>query len=133
MGDTETRYLRAGCGPAVLLVVSASQTVGSSDNGLGAFDRLVDALAAHCRVFVPDADPALPFSEWLRGFMDGLGLVSASLVADDAVGVHAFDFARTHPERVDRVAILRSEVGGDGELIDADHAIARFLASVTTG
>jgi 4,5:9,10-diseco-3-hydroxy-5,9,17-trioxoandrosta-1(10),2-diene-4-oate hydrolase len=129
----ETGYLRAGCGPAVLLLVPASQTVGSSGNGPGTFDGLVDALAAHCRVFVPDADPALPFSEWLRGFMDGLGLVSASLVADDAVGAHALDFARTHPERVDRVAILRSDGDGDGEPIDADHAVARFLASVTTG
>lgn len=140
VGDTETGYLRAGCGQAVLLL-AAPQTIGSSANGSGALDRLVDTLAPHCRVFVPDADPALPFSDWLRGFMDGLGLVSASLVVDDDIGAHALDFVRTHPERVDRMAIVRSDappliivsfVGSDGGLIDASHAIVRFLTDFST-
>lgn len=121
VGDMETGYLRAGSGPALLLVLPASQTIGSSTTGGGTFDRLVDALSPHCRVFVPDADSALPFATWLRGFMDGLGLDSASLLTDDGVGADALDFARTHPERVERIVIVRIE---DRPRLDGDDRSA---------
>lgn len=114
-GDVETRYRRAGQGPAVLLL-------GTHELGDARHAALFLALARAFRVTRPQPfpvdrprgarAPTRPVSAWLRGLMDGLGLERASIVADDAFGVVALGFATAEPDRVDRLVLL------DGDLRD---------------
>lgn len=117
-GDTETRYVRAGAGPPVLLL----HEPGSP---LPLWTAAFAHLALSCRVIEPhldglhlDAregsptgrDPA--FARWLSGFLDGLGSGSVCLVVSSRLGAAAARFARREPERVRRLVIL-AEGGPD--------------------
>jgi hypothetical protein len=84
-GATETWYLRAGTG-APVLVLAADPTLRES---------LMRALAGQARVTAPEPPPRakVEFSAWLRGFLDGLGVVPAAIVADDTFAPPARDFA----------------------------------------
>jgi pimeloyl-ACP methyl ester carboxylesterase len=112
-GTTETRYRRAGRGSPVLLL-------GRPD-GCGAVQAsLFRLLAARFRVISPEPPrqtrggagatgqgvPAPPFSAWLRGLIDGLGLVRPAIVAEESLGVAALRFALTDPARVDRLVVV---------------------------
>ena len=110
-GATTTDYLRAGCGPTVLLL------------GADVDSPLLSALAARFRVIAPlpaaDRAPPAPFSAWLRDFLDGLGVVGASVVAEEGWALRALRFALTDPTRVERIALLFRDapdpaLGGDG-------------------
>jgi hypothetical protein len=78
VGLVETQYRRAGTGPT--LIVLSDLTA----------ERLV-ALAARARVIVPDTTTigallpgtpgARPFVQWLSGFLEGLGVMSATVLA----------------------------------------------------
>ena len=101
-GPTETWYLRAGTGPAVLLL--------SAD--AGAREALLRALAAQGRVTAPEppswlvdgrAPPgAETVATWLRGFLDGTGITPAAIVADPsfATAAHDLALAEDHPVSV---------------------------------
>jgi pimeloyl-ACP methyl ester carboxylesterase len=107
-GASTTDYLRAGCGAPVVLLGSAGPDPGERS--------LFAALAGGFRVIAPVLPPephagprdaaAPPFSAWLRGVLDGLGLAEASLVAEEAYALRALSFALTDPMRVSRVALL---------------------------
>jgi hypothetical protein len=93
-GATETWYLRAGAGPAVLVLsADAERRAG-----------LLRSLAAHARVTAPepprdvlDDAPATArqsrLSTWLRGFLDGLGVLPFAIVADPTFAIAAREFA----------------------------------------
>lgn len=96
-GSTEIRYRRAGRGSPVILLSREGV-----DAGLGA--ELFSWLAAGFRVIAPElpgmrSDPRPVMRSWLRDLIDGLGLASPGIVADESAGVGALEFALLHPER----------------------------------
>lgn len=98
-GATETSYHRAGAGAPVLLLFP-----GGLADPLGA--RLFERLADRFRVIAPvqpaevGKGGAVPVSKWLRDLVDGLGLVRASIVADEPCAGAALGFALMELERV---------------------------------
>jgi hypothetical protein len=78
VGLVETQYRRAGAGPT--LIVLSDLTA----------ERLM-ALASKARVIVPDtttigalvpgASDQRPFAQWLAGFLEGLGVTAATILA----------------------------------------------------
>ena len=110
-------YLVEGRGPAVVLV-----------HGLGSFAESwrhnVPALAERATVYAVDLPgfgrSAKPRGRYgldylaraLRGFMDALGLGSASLVGHSLGGAVCLTYALTHPSRVDRLALIAALVPG---------------------
>jgi pimeloyl-ACP methyl ester carboxylesterase len=125
-GATTTSYCRAGSGDTVLLL---GDSFSDSDPPR---DPLVDALAHAHRVVVPDLacrratngtrPPA--FSEWLRGFLDGLGATHTSIVSRDAYAVAALAFALTDADRVARLVLLFGDVP---DPLDPGDALAEQL------
>jgi pimeloyl-ACP methyl ester carboxylesterase len=111
--STETRYRRAGHGASVVFL-------GRSEDSAAGAHSLFRSLAARFRVIAPEPHPALAhqpamgdgseatlsFSTWLRGVIDGLGLVRPALVADEGFGIAALSFALTDPERVGRLVVV---------------------------
>ncbi len=96
----EIPYLRAGSGSPVLLIQTGA-------DGTFASRSLLASLATRFRAIAPAAAHGpLAFSSWLRGFMDGLGLQRASLVATSSLGVACLGFALAEPERVERLVFL---------------------------
>jgi pimeloyl-ACP methyl ester carboxylesterase len=110
VGDSVTKYLRAGTGRAVLLL-------GSFEPPLPPWPGLTAELAGNFRLIAPQ----LPqnrndFATWVRAFLDGLGLLKVSIVATDDVGVAAIGFALLESERVDRLVLLSNDRSNDGAL-----------------
>ena len=95
----ETPYRRAGHGEPVLLLVARDSTPTM---------ELFGALAQRHRVYMPilphptsEAQPAFSdFADWLRGFLDGLGVARISIVTDEIIGAAAAEFALQEPFRV---------------------------------
>jgi pimeloyl-ACP methyl ester carboxylesterase len=102
-GSARTPYLRAGSGPAVVLLHGSAEGVGvwvPWMSWLGArFCVLAPALPEWKTGddrFEPRACPA----DWLRDFLDGLGVESVRMLArGDSIGIAA-RFADAYPERV---------------------------------
>ena len=102
-GPVATEYLRAGSGPAVLYLRNA----GAPD---AEGDAMFEALASGFRVYAPQpAPPDSGFTQWIGGFLDGLGILRASLVVDESFGTEALDFASANPTQVDRLLVLTRE------------------------
>lgn len=112
VGAITTFYQRAGCGSPVLVLSG-----GPGDDPVR--ERLLAALAPRFRVIAPepqgDATEAhagsgrsggAAFSAWLRGFLDGLGLLQVSIVAEERLGIPALGFSLTDADRVERVVLL---------------------------
>ena len=110
----ETPYRRAGHGdPVVLLAVPESPTA----------PPLFEALAQRHRVYSPKIPAQLAatesprcrttFAEWLRGFLDALGVTRASIVADEHAGAAAVGFALLEHYRIARVVLVLTAAAGD--------------------
>lgn len=108
VGDSVTKYLRAGTGRPVLLL-------GSFEPPFQAWPGLTAELAGNFRLIAPQL-PANrdQFAAWVRAFLDGLGLLKVSIVATDDVGVAAIGFALLENERVDRLALLSNDRSNEG-------------------
>ncbi|MEO7511981.1 MAG: hypothetical protein ABIZ91_09490 [Gemmatimonadaceae bacterium] len=109
-GEIETNYWRAGCGPAVLLLVDEAR---DTQRQIAAFA----ALAPRARVFVPDqltiaaltcprASHESPFSRWLRFFLEGLGIPPVRVVARIGLAHELFTFAAANPGLLSSVLLL---------------------------
>src|SRR5688572_8568847 len=111
-GTVETRYYRAGTGPAVLLLSRCAADDPSAET-------LFSALAAGCRVTAPvlpcavrnarRGPQAISVSGWLRDFMDVVGLERASIVADGVLGTQTLAFAAAEHDRVDRIVLVNHD------------------------
>jgi pimeloyl-ACP methyl ester carboxylesterase len=118
-GDLVTLYMRAGVGRPIVLLRAAS---APGD----VWNELSSRLAERFRVLVPDvAVERAEFADWLRGFFDGLGLTSVSLVVDESLGVGVIGCALLDLERVERLVLLTaadSEATGlEAVISDADR------------
>lgn len=110
----ETPYRRAGRGDPVLLLAAPGSPTAAT---------LFDALAQRHRVYSPKLPGQLAtegasesrnaFAGWLRGFLDALGVTSASIVADEDMGAAAVGFALVEPYRIARVVLMLTDASGD--------------------
>jgi pimeloyl-ACP methyl ester carboxylesterase len=123
-GRTETRYLRAGRGyPVIVLAGGARRTA----------DTLLTGLWRLARVIVPEVplfgagepDGTTDFSRWFSGFLDGLGVTRAAVVADELFEEAATRFALLEPERVERLLVVRDDA--------AAGAVALLTAAMGEG
>jgi len=118
-GNVDTPYHRLGHGPpAVALGLWANL-----DSRAIPQDLL--ALAASCRIIVPDLDrvaaTALPvgpvatsFTDWLGGFLDGLGLASASLIASWVLEEQLLGAVTSLSGRIDRIVLVGGTAARSG-------------------
>ena len=116
VGDVETSYQRGGRGDTVLVLLPPRDAA-----------RLAP-LASQLRLVIPDsisilALPALgeaeAFSRWLRGFLDGLGLLNVTFVASQSLKTELQRFEAAHPDHVKRVVWV-GEAPIDWESIAAE-------------
>jgi pimeloyl-ACP methyl ester carboxylesterase len=106
------RYVRAGAGPAVVLLHGFASSIVTWRDVMPALARTRDVVALDFPGFggsevrqglPPSAYPAL-----VLGLMDRLGLPRASLVGNSLGGGVAVVVAARHPERVDRLVLIDS-------------------------
>jgi hypothetical protein len=97
----DTHYLRAGSGQPVVLLAEGD---GAS------MHSVLASLVLSARVIAPLIPAHVPFADWLRDFLDGLGLTDVKLIADQAMASPVLEFAAGERLRVSSVALL---VDGD--------------------
>jgi pimeloyl-ACP methyl ester carboxylesterase len=106
------RYVRAGDGPALVLLHGFASSIVTWRETLPALSRSHDVVALDFPGFggseirprlAPSAYPRL-----VTGLMDRLGIPRASLVGNSLGGGVAVVVAATHPERVDRLVLIDS-------------------------
>lgn len=105
VGDVETRYVRAGQGPPVILLTD-------EDPAACVATPLFRSLASSFRVVSAAPCPAVPLGSWMLDLADGLGLDRPAVVVA----------SRTSPEWVERVLTeVAARCGGDlGPVVRAD-------------
>ena len=139
----ETEYFRAGRGAPILYIGSSAT---ADDEGTA----VLRELASHFRVIVPipksapgtlvpDGRLETPFVGWLRGVLDGLGIVAAGFVVERQAACAVLAFARENPDFVERVILLGAaphEDWGEASVLsllpnapDAVERMIRFLAT----
>lgn len=147
-GPVETKYVRAGKGAPVLLLLDERAVTA-------VVSQLLEALTAEFRLLLPAIDGDLvlnapdghaAFCSWLRDFMDGLGVDRFALIATAHYSAAVAAFMSTDPERIDRVVLLgaggapvmlaagdrrelRLDLDGVGA-VDAVPALVEFLRPV---
>lgn len=110
-------YLAGGRGPAVVLLHGLGGFAASWRTTMGALDRQVTAYALDLPGFGASGKPRLRydldlFARAVQGFLDGLGLASASLVGHSLGAAVAIHYALRYPARVERLALLSPVVPG---------------------
>jgi hypothetical protein len=97
-----TRYVRRGSGSPIVIL-------GSAETGGPLWPELADGLVAHHRVILPEAPSVGPrFCVWMRGFLDGIGISSVTLVAGGKFCLPALEFTLADGERVSRLVLTGS-------------------------
>ena len=105
-GVAVTDYVRAGSGTTLLMLTRRH-----------AQHPLLVPLASSFRVIAPElprhmigcesgACPSPPFMSWLGDFLDGLGILRVSLLADEFFALDAMRFCVADPTRVDRLVLV---------------------------
>jgi hypothetical protein len=109
VGEHVTRYVRRGSGASVVLLGADSETSRL-------WESLVEWLGAHYRVIVPrPPSDGIDANEWLRGFIEGLGLSSVVVFAGAAFCDAALDLAAVDDFTVRKLVLLpdnATSVGG---------------------
>ena len=100
-GGVETEYYRSGSGSPVLLLLMPP---GDPDR-----DRVINLLSLRARVIAPKVPAAVGFSSWLRGFLDGIGVLPVHIVATEALSTPALLFAAADPSLVEQVTLWKSD------------------------
>jgi hypothetical protein len=109
-GAIETRYWRAGHGPPVVVL-------GLDLDGDGRMPGVLAPLVARCCVIVPEyvsisaldachGEGRAPFSAWFRGFLEGLGIEGAVVVAAAGLDAALAQFVAANPGEIDRLIIV---------------------------
>ncbi len=97
-GGVDTEYRRCGRGPALVLLAEGADDAWT--------DGVMGALARDFLVLAPRRPAGVRFADWLADFLDGLGVVRASIVAEPSQLAPALAFAESAATRVGRVALL---------------------------
>jgi pimeloyl-ACP methyl ester carboxylesterase len=127
-GEVETEYVRAGSGQVVLYLRGGP--VDPEE------DELFVALAERFRVIVPQSTslgatiaPAgsgdSAFTHWLDGFLEGLGILQASLVVEEPLGAEALRFAMARPALVARLVILAPDASPEPRRLTTPTLVLR--------
>ena len=122
MAERVTRYLRRGAGHPVLLLREQGD-----ESPL--WPALVDALAAHHRVIVPETpDGDVGWGAWIRGFIDGVGCLPVTLIAGGEFCLPALELALLDTGRLARLVLVpcggAEETGLTGALATQPRARA---------
>ena len=97
-----TRYVRRGTGRPVVVLAAP----GDVD---ALWPELLDAIAARHRLIMPEV-PAQEagFGSWLRGFLEGVGLPAAAIIAVGPCCLPAVEVALLDTERLARLVLIPS-------------------------
>ena len=119
VGDHVIRYVRRGTGSSIVVVG------GDSDANPG-WRQLIQNLAASHRVIVTQPPPVdADVSSWLRGFIEGVGLTSVTLIAGGTVAEAATDVASADDFTVRKLILL--PVDGSTSI---DESLRRIEAEI---
>ena len=130
------RYVRAGAGPAVVLVHGFGSSLYTWKDVIPALAARHDVVALDLPGFGQSDQPAdLSFEDFPRavlGLMDALGIERAALVGNSMGGATAAVVAAEHPERVSALVLIDaagfnlgpSRAAGHGEPCDVPRRLA---------
>ena len=118
VGEHVTRYVRRGSGPSVVLI-------GAESESTPIWRSLVERLGSDYRITIPQApSDDTERSEWLRGFIEGLGLSAFILVASAEFRAAALDLATADDLTVHRLVLLPDPSSPAGQTTSRDLWIA---------
>jgi pimeloyl-ACP methyl ester carboxylesterase len=105
---------RSGTGPALVLIHAGVADSRMWDPQVSALEKHFDVIRADTRGFGKSELPPEPWSSSrdVVGLMDELGVKRAHLIACSIGGSAAIDIAIEHADRVSRVVLVSSGVGG---------------------
>ncbi len=131
-----TAYIRHGDGPAAVLLHGYAGAIWN-------WEHQIEALGQHLTLFIPDVlgqglsdkpriaySPAL-YVEWLRGFLEAVGLGRAALIGHSMGAGLALGLALTHPDHVDGLILISGFPKGVLTHIRGQHL--RFFARAGSG
>lgn len=139
----ETEYLRAGRG-APIVYIGSSATADDERSAVllslaSHFRVIVPLLESAPAILVPDDGLATSFALWLRGVLDGLGILAAGFVVERPVACAMLAFARANPDFVERVVLLGTATqqdSGDAPVFavapNAPDALENMIRFLTT-
>lgn len=107
-------YEMAGEGPPLVFLHGFSVDHRMWDSQVDLFAQQYQVIRYDLRGFGQSSLPAGPYAhvEDLRTLLDHLGLARATLVGLSRGGSVALDFTLTHPQRVDKLVLVDSVLGG---------------------
>jgi len=131
-----TAYIRHGDGPPAVLLHGYAGAIWN-------WEHQIEALGQHLTLFIPDVlgqglsdkpriaySPAL-YVEWLRGFLEAVGLGRAALIGHSMGAGLALGLALTHPDHVDGLILISGFPKGVLTHIRGPHL--RFFARAGSG
>ena len=112
VGDHVTRYVRRGSGRSAVLLGAEPESSPISRS-------LVDWVGSSHRVTIPQApSDGIDAGEWLRGFIEGLGLTAFVLFAGGEFRAAALDLTAADDFTVDKLVLLPDQRSPIGESTD---------------
>lgn len=125
VGDHVTRYIRRGTGPSVVLV-------GPDTSANPTWAPLVEHLAPNHRIVVPQLPPAdVDVVAWLRGFMEGLGLTGAVVIAGNGSSSAALDLAASDDYLVRKVVVM-PDLADEVSMQNSERTLYVYPGGTTT-
>lgn len=106
VGATETTYRRTGVGPTVVVLADQVSTDAVTLAPLAERCRVVLPDAVTVAALLPDDRAPSPFAAWLLGFLEGMGVATARVVAPRALGPALEGFSQAHPGLLKDVLLL---------------------------
>lgn len=106
-----TAYIRHGNGPPVVLLHGYAGAIWN-------WEHQIETLGRRFTLLIPDLigqglsdKPHLAYApplyiEWLRGFLDAVGVVRTAIIGHSMGAGLALSLALTHPDRVDRLILI---------------------------
>ena len=128
-------YERAGAGFPLVFLHAGVADSRMWEPQAGAFVKHFDVIRPDLRGFGKSELPAAPWSpvEDLLGLIDELGLKPVHLVGCSMGGAVAIDFALDHPDRISKLVLLGSAIGGFTFRPDHAHLFAEAATARKAG
>jgi hypothetical protein len=109
VGEHVTRYVRRGSGPGAVLL-------GPEPESGAVWSAIVEWLRSSYRITIPQApSDGLDTAEWLRGFIEGLGLTAFVLFAGAEFCAAALDLTSADDFTVHKLVLLPDHGSPVGE------------------